>query len=97
MLLVAAHQLCEFGERPGAVWRERQSMRAAVGRRRMAHQQPARLQPVEDGNEGRAVDPERAVQAIFAALERAGATVIEQRDPAVLPKARREPAPRPPR
>jgi len=34
-----------------------------------------------------AVDPERAVSAIFATLGAAGATVIELRDPAVLPKA----------
>ena len=34
-----------------------------------------------------AVDPERAVSAIFATLDTAGATVIELRDPAVLPKA----------
>ena len=34
-----------------------------------------------------AVDPERAVQAIFAALDAAGATVVEERDPTVLPKA----------
>ena len=34
-----------------------------------------------------AADPERAVAAIFEALEKAGATVIEARDPAVLPKA----------
>jgi Xaa-Pro aminopeptidase len=33
------------------------------------------------------VDPDRAVVAIFEALEKAGATLIEQRDPAVLPKA----------
>src|SRR4051794_36422535 len=32
-------------------------------------------------------DPERAVAAIFEALEKAGAKVIEKRDPAVLPKA----------
>jgi len=32
-------------------------------------------------------DPERAVSAIFAALDAAGATVMELRDPAVLPKA----------
>jgi Xaa-Pro aminopeptidase len=32
-------------------------------------------------------DPERAVAAIFEALEGAGATVIQKRDPAVLPKA----------
>jgi Xaa-Pro aminopeptidase len=34
-----------------------------------------------------AADPERAVSAIFATLETAGATVLELRDPAVLPKA----------
>jgi Xaa-Pro aminopeptidase len=34
-----------------------------------------------------AADPERAVSAIFAALEGAGATLLELRDPAVLPKA----------
>lgn len=33
------------------------------------------------------VDPERAVAAIFAALESAGATIVAKRDPAVLPKA----------
>ena len=38
---------------------------------------------------GKAVvaDPERAVAAIFEALEGAGAKVLRQRDPAVLPKA----------
>jgi Xaa-Pro aminopeptidase len=34
-----------------------------------------------------AADPERAVAAIFEALAEAGATVIEARDPVVLPKA----------
>ncbi|SFS12665.1 aminopeptidase P family protein [Sphingomonas jatrophae] len=34
-----------------------------------------------------AADPDRAVSAIFAALKSAGATVLELRDPAVLPKA----------
>lgn len=34
-----------------------------------------------------AADPERAVAAIFEALDGAGARVIEARDPAVLPKA----------
>lgn len=33
------------------------------------------------------VDPERAVAAIFERLEKGGATVLELRDPAVLPKA----------
>ena len=34
-----------------------------------------------------AADPERAVAAIFEALEQAGAKVVQKRDPAVLPKA----------
>ncbi len=38
-----------------------------------------------------AVDPERSVQAIFSALEAAGAEVTEQRDPTVLPKAQKNP------
>ena len=38
-----------------------------------------------------AVDPERSVQAIFAALEAAGAKVTELRDPTVLPKAVKNP------
>ena len=33
------------------------------------------------------VDPERAVAAIFDALERAGANVVAMRDPTILPKA----------
>jgi Xaa-Pro aminopeptidase len=39
-----------------------------------------------------AVDPERAVAAVFAALEQAGAEVVELRDPTVLPKACKNPA-----
>jgi Xaa-Pro aminopeptidase len=38
-----------------------------------------------------AVDPERAVQAVFSALTEAGADVRELRDPAVLPKAVKNP------
>jgi Xaa-Pro aminopeptidase len=38
-----------------------------------------------------AVDPERAVSAIFDALEKAGAKVLSLRDPAVLPKALKNP------
>ncbi len=38
-----------------------------------------------------AVDPERAVAAIFEALERAGAKVIAVRDPTILPKACKNP------
>ena len=38
------------------------------------------------------VDPERAVAAIFEALERAGAEIVPMRDPTVLPKAIKNPA-----
>jgi Xaa-Pro aminopeptidase len=38
------------------------------------------------------VDPERAVAAIFEALERAGAKVVPMRDPTILPKAIKNPA-----
>jgi Xaa-Pro aminopeptidase len=38
-----------------------------------------------------AVDPERSVAAIFEALEGAGAKVVAQRDPTVLPKAIKNP------
>jgi Xaa-Pro aminopeptidase len=38
------------------------------------------------------VDPERAVAAIFEALERAGAKIVPMRDPTILPKALKNPA-----
>jgi Xaa-Pro aminopeptidase len=38
------------------------------------------------------VDPERAVAAIFEALEKAGAKVLALRDPTILPKALKNPA-----
>ena len=38
------------------------------------------------------VDPERAVAAIFEALEKAGAKVVPMRDPTILPKALKNPA-----
>src|SRR5438046_7778221 len=38
------------------------------------------------------VDPERAVAAIFEALERAGAKILPVRDPPILPKAIKNPA-----
>lgn len=49
--------------------------------------------PALSGMSGKriAVDPERAVAAIFATLEQAGATIVEARDPAVLPKAVKNP------
>lgn len=39
------------------------------------------------GGQSVAVDPERAVAAIFEALEEGGATICPLRDPAILPKA----------
>jgi Xaa-Pro aminopeptidase len=39
-----------------------------------------------------AVDPERAVAAIFEALEKAGAKILSMRDPTILPKALKNPA-----
>src|ERR1700741_4493794 len=38
------------------------------------------------------VDPERAVAAIFEALDKAGAKVLPLRDPTILPKAIKNPA-----
>lgn len=38
-----------------------------------------------------AVDPQRSVAAIFEALTHAGATILDHRDPAVLPKAVKNP------
>jgi Xaa-Pro aminopeptidase len=38
-----------------------------------------------------AVDPERSVAAIFGALNDAGATIVETRDPTILPKAKKNP------
>ncbi|KQM21392.1 aminopeptidase P family protein [Novosphingobium sp. Leaf2] len=38
-----------------------------------------------------AIDPERAVSAIFEELRKAGATLVEHRDPTVLPKAMKNP------
>jgi Xaa-Pro aminopeptidase len=42
-----------------------------------------------------AVDPERAVAAIFATLANAEATIVEAIDPCVLPKAVKTPSSRP--
>ncbi|MBA4306394.1 MAG: X-Pro aminopeptidase [Sphingopyxis sp.] len=38
-----------------------------------------------------AVDPDRAVAAIFGALKEGGATIVEARDPTILPKAIKNP------
>jgi Xaa-Pro aminopeptidase len=45
----------------------------------------------ELGGKTVAVDPERAVAAIFEALDRAGAKIVSQRDPTVLPRATKNP------
>src|SRR5690606_19527772 len=38
------------------------------------------------------VDPETTVFAVFERLEKAGAVIVEGRDPCILPKARKNPA-----
>jgi Xaa-Pro aminopeptidase len=45
----------------------------------------------ELGGKTVAVDPERAVAAIFSALDKAGAKIIATRDPTILPKAIKNP------
>ena len=45
----------------------------------------------ELGGKSVAVDPERAVSAIFDALDKAGARILPLRDPTVLPKATKNP------
>jgi Xaa-Pro aminopeptidase len=54
---------------------------------------PAAFVPALEGLKGKriAVDPERAVSAIFGALKAGGAEIIETRDPTVLPKAIKNP------
>ncbi|WP_156840729.1 aminopeptidase P family protein [Novosphingobium aquimarinum] len=51
------------------------------------------FQPALEAMRGKrvAVDPERAVSAIFAALNGAGVTIVEARDPTVLAKAIKNP------
>ncbi|MFP5330261.1 MAG: aminopeptidase P family protein [Alphaproteobacteria bacterium] len=60
----------------GVRLRERDAFEAALG---------------ELGGKTVAVDPERAVAAIFDALEKAGAKVLAVRDPTVLPRALKNP------
>ena len=64
------------------------AVRAHLGNGVRLHDR-AEFEPALKGLGGRriAVDPERAVAAIFEALGGAGATILEARDPAVLPKA----------
>ncbi len=64
------------------------TMRAALGNGVRLHDRHA-FAPMLAGLSGKRIasDPERAVAAVFAALENGGATIIEARDPAVLAKA----------
>jgi len=68
------------------------AVRAHLGNGVRLHDR-AEFEPALKGLGGRriAVDPERAVAAIFEALGGAGATILEARDPAVLPKAIKNP------
>ena len=54
---------------------------------------PEAFVPTLEGLAGKrvAVDPERSVQAVFAALAGSGAEIVEARDPTVLPKAIKNP------
>ena len=63
-------------------------VRQHLGNGVRVHERDA-FEPHLRGLSGRTVvaDPERAVAAIFEALEGAGAKVVQKRDPAVLPKA----------
>ena len=54
--------------------------------------QDRRRRPAELSSKTVAVDPERAVAGIFHALKEAGATIGRATDPAVLPKAIKNPA-----
>jgi len=65
-----------------------ESVRQHLGDGVRLHDRSA-FEPALRAMQGRtvAVDPERAVAAIFEALEAGGATLIEERDPVVLPKA----------
>jgi len=68
------------------------AVRAHLGNGVRLHDR-AEFEPALKGLGGRriAVDPERAVAAIFEALGGAGATILKARDPAVLPKAIKNP------
>ncbi|PKP97631.1 MAG: X-Pro aminopeptidase [Alphaproteobacteria bacterium HGW-Alphaproteobacteria-13] len=64
------------------------AVRAHLGNSVRVHDHAAFEGALADlGGKRVAVDPDRAVAAIFTALEAAGATIERHRDPAVLPKA----------
>jgi Xaa-Pro aminopeptidase len=64
------------------------AVRAALGNGVRLHDRAA-FAPMLESLEGKRIasDPERAVVAVFGALAKGGATVVEARDPAVLAKA----------
>jgi len=67
-------------------------VRAHLGNAVSVHQREAFITSLAELKDKRvAVDPERSVQAIFAALAEAGAEIIELRDPCVLAKAVKNP------
>ena len=64
------------------------AVRAHLGNSVRIHDRAAFEGALADlGGKRVAIDPDRAVAAIFTALEAAGATIERHRDPAVLPKA----------
>ena len=67
-------------------------VRAHLGNAVSVHQREAFITSLADLKDKRvAVDPERSVHAIFAALAEAGAEIVELRDPCVLAKAVKNP------
>ena len=67
-------------------------VRAHLGNAVAVHQREAFVTSLAELKDKRvAVDPERSVQAIFAALAEAGAEIVELRDPCVLAKAVKNP------
>ncbi len=67
-------------------------VRAHLGNAVSVHQREAFVTSLAELKDQRvAVDPERSVQAIFAALSDAGAEIVELRDPCVLAKAVKNP------
>jgi Xaa-Pro aminopeptidase len=67
-------------------------VRAHLGNAVRLHEREAFVPALGELNGKRVgVDPERSVHAIYAALDKAGATVVELRDPTVLAKAIKNP------
>jgi Xaa-Pro aminopeptidase len=67
-------------------------VRAHLGNAVRLHEREAFVPALGELNGKRVgVDPERSVHAIYAALDKAGATIVELRDPTVLAKAIKNP------